>query len=45
VVTLLHEMKRRNAEGKQPARYGLATLCAAGGQGSALIVEAPARSA
>jgi acetyl-CoA C-acetyltransferase len=40
VVTLLHEMKRRNKEGKNPARYGLATLCAAGGQGSALIVEA-----
>jgi acetyl-CoA C-acetyltransferase len=40
VVTLLHEMKRRNDEGKTPARYGLATLCAAGGQGSALIVEA-----
>jgi acetyl-CoA C-acetyltransferase len=40
VVTLLHEMKRRNEEGKTPARYGLATLCAAGGQGSALIVEA-----
>jgi len=38
VVTLLHEMKRRAREG-QPARYGLATLCAAGGQGSALIVE------
>ncbi|HEY4690788.1 MAG TPA: thiolase family protein [Anaerolineae bacterium] len=33
VVTLTHEMKRRNAH------YGLATLCAAGGQGSALIVE------
>jgi acetyl-CoA C-acetyltransferase len=40
VVTLVHEMKRRNLEGKHPARYGLATLCAAGGQGSALIVEA-----
>lgn len=40
VVTLVHEMKRRNAEGKSPARYGLATLCAAGGQGSALVVEA-----
>ena len=40
VVTLAHEMKRRNAEGKSPARYGLATLCAAGGQGSALIIEA-----
>jgi acetyl-CoA C-acetyltransferase len=40
VVTLVHEMQRRNAEGKTPARYGLATLCAAGGQGSALVVEA-----
>ncbi len=40
VVTLLHEMKRRNKEGKTPAKYGLATLCAAGGQGSALIIEA-----
>jgi acetyl-CoA C-acetyltransferase len=40
VVTLVHEMKRRNAEGKSPAKYGLATLCAAGGQGSALVVEA-----
>lgn len=40
VVTLAHEMKRRNREGKTPARYGLATLCAAGGQGSALVVEA-----
>ncbi|MBM4422075.1 MAG: thiolase family protein [Chloroflexi bacterium] len=38
VVTLLHELKRRAKEGK-PAKYGLATLCAAGGQGSALIVE------
>ncbi len=33
VVTLTHEMQRRNA------RYGLATLCAAGGQGAALVVE------
>jgi len=32
-VTLLHEMKRRNA------RYGAATLCVGGGQGAALIVE------
>jgi acetyl-CoA C-acetyltransferase len=40
VVTLVHEMQRRNAEGKTPAHYGLATLCAAGGQGSALVVEA-----
>jgi acetyl-CoA C-acetyltransferase len=34
VVTLVHEMKRRNA------KYGVATLCAEGGQGSALVVEA-----
>ena len=33
VVTLVNEMKRRNAH------YGLATLCAAGGQGAALVVE------
>jgi acetyl-CoA C-acetyltransferase len=39
VVTLVHEMKRRNSNGDQ-AKYGLATLCAEGGQGSALIVEA-----
>lgn len=39
-VTMVHEMKRRNAEGKTPAKYGIATLCAAGGQGSALIIEA-----
>jgi acetyl-CoA C-acetyltransferase len=38
VVTMLHELKRRAKEGK-PAKYGIATLCAAGGQGSALIVE------
>jgi acetyl-CoA C-acetyltransferase len=38
VVTLLHEMKRRNKEGKS-TKYGLATLCAEGGQGSALILE------
>jgi acetyl-CoA C-acetyltransferase len=38
VVTMLHELKRRAKEGK-PARYGLATLCAAGGQGAAIIVE------
>lgn len=34
VVTLVHEMKRRGV------RYGIATLCAEGGQGSALVVEA-----
>ncbi len=33
VVTLVHEMQRRNAH------YGLATLCAAGGQGAAMVVE------
>ncbi|ODA39345.1 acetyl-CoA C-acetyltransferase [Desulfosporosinus sp. BG] len=33
LVTLLHEMKRRNAH------RGLATLCIGGGQGIALIVE------
>jgi len=33
VVTLLHEMKRRGS------RYGAATLCVGGGQGSAMIVE------
>jgi acetyl-CoA C-acetyltransferase len=32
-VTLLHEMKRRGS------KYGLATLCIGGGQGTALIVE------
>jgi len=34
VVTLIHEMRRRNN------RYGLATLCAGGGMGTAVIVEA-----
>jgi acetyl-CoA C-acetyltransferase len=38
VVTLLHEMNRRKKEGI-PIKYGLATLCAEGGQGSALIIE------
>jgi acetyl-CoA C-acetyltransferase len=33
LVTLLHEMKKRNA------RYGLATLCIGGGQGVATIIE------
>ncbi len=35
LVTLLHELKRRNE------RYGLATLCIGGGQGVATIVERP----
>jgi len=38
VVTLIHEMKRRKNAGA-PAQFGLATLCAEGGQGSALIIE------
>lgn len=33
LVTLLHEMKRRDA------KYGLATLCIGGGMGEALVVE------
>ena len=33
VVTLLYEMKRKNI------RYGLATLCAGGGMGTAIIIE------
>jgi len=33
LVTLLYEMKRRNS------KYGLATLCIGGGQGTAVIVE------
>lgn len=33
IVTLLHEMKRKNL------RYGLATMCIGGGQGMAMIME------
>ena len=33
VITLLYEMKRRNL------KYGLATLCAGGGMGTAVIIE------
>jgi acetyl-CoA C-acetyltransferase len=33
VVTLLHEMKRRNTN------LGLATMCVGGGQGGAIVVE------
>ncbi|MCL6610026.1 MAG: acetyl-CoA C-acetyltransferase [Peptococcaceae bacterium] len=33
LVTLLHEMKKRGV------RYGLATLCIGGGQGTAMVVE------
>lgn len=35
LVTLIYEMKRRGA------RFGLATLCIGGGQGCAVVVEAP----
>ena len=38
VVTLVHELNRRNKEGL-PTKFGLATLCGEGGQGSALILE------
>jgi acetyl-CoA C-acetyltransferase len=38
VVTLVHEMNRRAKKGNS-MNYGLATLCAEGGQGSALILE------
>lgn len=33
IVTLMHEMKKRNV------RYGLAALCAGGGMGTAVIIE------
>ncbi len=33
IVSLIHEMQKRKS------RYGLATLCIAGGQGSAVILE------
>ncbi|MBB5264286.1 acetyl-CoA C-acetyltransferase [Catenibacillus scindens] len=33
VITLMYEMKRRNE------RYGIATLCAGGGMGTAIIIE------
>jgi acetyl-CoA C-acetyltransferase len=38
LTTLVHEMRRRKAEG-QSVRYGLATLCVGVGQGDASIVE------
>ncbi len=38
LTTLLHEMKKRKAEG-QPMRFGLATLCVGVGQGEATIIE------
>jgi len=43
LTTLLHEMRRRAAEGAKPCPehpyYGLATLCVGVGQGEATIVE------
>ncbi|MDD3873443.1 MAG: hypothetical protein PHE01_04340, partial [Methanosarcina sp.] len=33
LITLLYEMKKRNS------KYGLATLCIGGGQGTAVVVE------
>jgi acetyl-CoA acetyltransferase len=33
VTTLAHELRRRGA------RYGLATVCAAGGNGCAIVLE------
>ena len=33
VVTLMHELKKRGG------KYGLATLCAGGGMGTAIIIE------
>lgn len=39
VTTLVHEMKRRNAN-NQPTQYGLATMCVGVGQGEATVLEA-----
>ena len=33
IITLMYELKRRGQ------RYGLATLCAGGGMGTAVIIE------
>jgi len=33
IVSLLHEMRRRNTE------YGLATLCVGGGMGTAIVLK------
>jgi acetyl-CoA acetyltransferase len=38
LTTLLHEMKRRQADG-QRMHYGLATLCVGVGQGEATVIE------
>jgi len=39
MATLLHEMKRRKAEGRSRSPYGLVTLCVGVGQGVAAVVE------
>jgi acetyl-CoA C-acetyltransferase len=36
LVTLIHEMRKRES-----TRYGLATLCIGGGNGTAMVVEKP----
>lgn len=38
-VTLLHELKRRNANGN-PARYGVVAMCTGAGMGAAAVFEA-----
>ena len=40
LTTLLHEMRRRAAEGER-MRYGLATLCVGVGQGESTLIEIP----
>lgn len=39
MTTLVHEMKRRQADGTATSPYGLVTLCVGVGQGTATIVE------
>ncbi|MBE7553332.1 MAG: acetyl-CoA C-acyltransferase [Anaerolineales bacterium] len=39
MTTLVHELKRRQHEGKAISPYGLATMCVGVGQGVAVIVE------
>ena len=39
LVTLLHEMQKRDAKKKRDVTYGLATLCIGGGMGCSTIVE------
>lgn len=39
ITTLVHEMKRRQREGRATSPYGLATMCVGVGQGVSVIVE------